>query len=246
MEQDISILPQRRPSLNNQILVEDCPRIPKLCFSFEYFRQIDYFGIGEESSKWFNLLYTRMKELGNYTLKDFERHDFAKAYRVHNINWDNKYMPISKTDLSWLPDSIVGKEAETEMKQFELTSNQGRVIGFIVANVFYVVLLDPKHNMQPITKVDAMYVGVVQKTRKGKTEFEKIQEQRKNIDVKCQNCSEDIVCKAMLNNHQALRKSEKYAYLQAQGSLYEKKYNDILNGSLYDCIEEHIFNNTIK
>lgn len=56
--------------------------------------------------------------------------------------------------------------------QFQLSKGTGRVVGFFNENfsIFYVVLLDPKHNIQPSKDFDYY----VDKTKIAYTEFERI------------------------------------------------------------------------
>jgi len=48
-----------------------------------------------------------------------------------------------------LPKLILDNEDEFPLHQFQVSTTRGRIIGFDYENVFYIVLLDPLHNLQP-------------------------------------------------------------------------------------------------
>ncbi|HOX41196.1 MAG TPA: hypothetical protein PK263_03305 [bacterium] len=69
--------------------------------------------------------------------------------------YNNKTLRCHQTDFSdrsVTEDSfgILGEDVDADAWQFGLTVNQhGRVHGYFVENVFYVVWLDPKHELCP-------------------------------------------------------------------------------------------------
>jgi hypothetical protein len=127
------------------------PKPSKWYFGFQFFAQIRYFEIGGVDNGWFVSLITRLKEISQMDrdkfLRDFSQH---KNIRYHEINWNSKNVPIQRSDLNWISKDYLDNEAEYPMLQFHISKALGRIVGFWDEyNVFQVVLLDPKHNIQP-------------------------------------------------------------------------------------------------
>lgn len=75
------------------------------------------------------------------------RGEGAAAIRFHPIDWEAKNIPIKRADIDWLGDH---SGQEFELMQFHISKSKGRVVGFFdQESVFYIVLLDPLHNLQP-------------------------------------------------------------------------------------------------
>jgi hypothetical protein len=127
----------------------------KWSFSFEYFKQIEYFGLGETNTKWFVSFLEKLKELSNANPQEFEKNQrLRNANRYHKINWSAKNIPYSRTDFTWISEDIIKNEEEFPFFQFQISQALGRIIGFWDLNnrSFQIVLLDSKHNMQPSKK----------------------------------------------------------------------------------------------
>jgi hypothetical protein len=116
----------------------------KMLFSFT-FLDLSHpsFNCGSTKVTWFMDLYRNMSEISRLNLFEFwqqrqhydvHRHDFTKT--AHNYNES-----ISETTLEQIsPENMV---------QFRLSSSGGRVHGILYHNTFYVLWLDPHHNMNP-------------------------------------------------------------------------------------------------
>lgn len=119
-------------------------------FSFEYFKQIPYFQLGDEQNHWFVSLFDRLKDLSGKDSSILGDVNAKKRYRIHSIVWNQPNIPIKKSDLNWIPEGYL-KNDEFEFIQFQLSKSNGRVVGFFNedSSIFYIVLLDPKHNLQP-------------------------------------------------------------------------------------------------
>lgn len=114
-----------------------------LLFSFRFFdRSHDAFNLGNTDRPWFLTLLDALKDVSALT-----RHRLAvelkNHYRFHPHNWEKTRF---KYDLN---DELL---AQVECVQFFLTKGDGRVHGFLVGNRFYVVWLDPDHNLYPEEK----------------------------------------------------------------------------------------------
>lgn len=148
-------------------------------FSFQYWRQVEYFGVDQCDKSWFVSLLTRLSEVSHLHVEDALAGAYGDALRCHPINWAARNIPIARTDIDWLGDFT---SDDIEIVQFSISTGRGRVIGFFDAsNIFNVILLDPLHNMQPTKKhnyqVRASYIAQCAITRLSVT-FE-------NIIAKC-------------------------------------------------------------
>lgn len=132
-------------------------------FSFQYFKQIQYFEIGGVNNSWYISLIERLKELCSKNWQDFEKSVLEKrSLRYHEINWGSTNVPITRGDLNWIDKAYLENEDDFPIIQFHVSRALGRVVGFWDAyHVFQIVLLDPKHNIQPSKyndyKVDDTY-----------------------------------------------------------------------------------------
>lgn len=155
----------------------------QLSFSFQYFKQIPYFQIGQEDNNWFVSLLARLQDLSGKDSKLMSDVTAKSSYRLHPINWSQPGIPIKKNDLDWVPKEYRESE-DVEFQQFEITQAIGRVVGFFneTNEIFYIVLLDPKHNIQPAQKTGYR----VDKTYLGLTDYEELlmQIRRENVTQK--------------------------------------------------------------
>lgn len=165
----ISLLDSEGENLS-LILKEDSKGDEYLSFSFRYCGQQEFFGYGEQDASWFANLQNRLKDLSGKTSAIFEDPTARKTYRIHPIDWDNS--PIKPEDIKSLPKGLLKNKEELLFWQFQLSTGTGRVVGFLVDNsVFHIVLLDPKHNVQLSRKHDYK----VSQTREAFTDYEKLQ-----------------------------------------------------------------------
>ncbi len=138
-----------------------------LSFSFEFFREREFFGIGDCDVHWFSSLLDAIKRYSERKIVDIM---YEKSSRFHRIKWSQPNIPIKFEDLSWLPKNdqiLIGPD---EICQLNITQGSGRIIGFIVGTTFYVVLLDPMHNMQPSED----YNYVVDATTQSITQYDEL------------------------------------------------------------------------
>lgn len=144
-------------------------REPNIAFSFEHFRQIDNFGIGNCSQLWHIGLLERLAVLSKMTPKQvLEENAGSDSLRCHKIDWSAKGVVAKRTDFDWLPPVILDNEDEFPLMQFSISTGTGRFVGFFDNNsaTFNVIVLDPNHNIQPSRKhghqIIATAIGVSQ------------------------------------------------------------------------------------
>lgn len=124
----------------------------KWAFSFEFFKQITYFGLDRSESKWFVSFIERLKDLSQTERSAiFSDKNTKNFYRYHKINWYSKNIPIDKSDITWVSKEYIDNDDDFPFHQFQISKANGRVVGFWNENhtIFYIVLLDPLHNLQP-------------------------------------------------------------------------------------------------
>lgn len=166
-------LTNNKTSQRVSLIPKDYNGLPYLTFSFKYFGQQEYFGIGDMNASWFANVLDRIKDLSSKTAAILDNPTDREAYRLHPIDWNAKSCPITTNDLLSVPQNIKDNVEDNFFWQFQLSKGKGRVVGFFDENisVFYVVLLDPKHNIQPSKD----YGYSVDKTKIAYTEYERIQ-----------------------------------------------------------------------
>lgn len=121
-------------------------------FSFKYLKQIDYFGLKDQNPNWFVSLLERLQDVSTKSIEFFVSNRKEKDdYRYHAINWNATNIPIKRADLNWIDKDILNNDEEFPFYQFQISKANGRIVGFwdVEQTVFHIVLLDPKHNIQP-------------------------------------------------------------------------------------------------
>lgn len=130
------------------------PRVPRethFTFSLRYWEQQDNFGLRDENISWFVGVLDRLKTISNQRIEDiFKQSGLAKSLRFHAINWSQKNIPITRDDLTQIPTEVRNNPEEFELYQFSISQSLGRIVGYFdFGHIFHIVLLDPKHNIQP-------------------------------------------------------------------------------------------------
>ena len=88
-------------------------------------------------------LLERLKELSTWTRRRFVT-NYEKSWRIHQIDWAMVSQDSFCTGLRASPV----EEHDFAAWQFALSSNEhGRVHGFLIADTFYLVWLDPDHRL---------------------------------------------------------------------------------------------------
>lgn len=111
-----------------------------ISFSYKYFQlNHDRFSVVGRDSAYLMILLERLRDLSSWNSLDLKQNG-SKSLRCHPIAWEDT------CELSFgIPneDQLIDKPY-----QFSLSSNEhGRVHGFFIEEIFYVVWLDPDHNL---------------------------------------------------------------------------------------------------
>ncbi|MBE9185648.1 hypothetical protein IQ270_13315 [Microcoleus sp. LEGE 07076] len=131
---------RRQPSLSsiNRLDV----KIPEgVSFSFRYYQEDkDKFSIGGRDAKYLASLLRRLRDLSQLNDREIINNQ-SKSLRCHGIVWKNTTEPNG----FGIPNEA---ELVNVPYQFQISANEyGRVHGFFSENIFYIVWLDPDHNL---------------------------------------------------------------------------------------------------
>lgn len=121
--------------------------------------------------KWFLDLLDCLKNICNMNISDIR----GSMYDIHPIEWNKTNAAAPK-----------GYE-QIEYWQFRINKSRGRVIGFKIDGVFYVVWLDPHHNL-----TDSEGYGTVQKYRCPESEYDSLLRRIAELEENNQRIKEDL------------------------------------------------------
>jgi hypothetical protein len=111
-----------------------------ISFSYRYFKDDnEKFLISNKDARYLEALIQRLRDLSSMTVNEITVIN-AKRLRCHTIDWDR----TTETCFD-LPNE---EQLVDTPYQFQLSSNEyGRVHGFFIENIFYIVWLDPDHRL---------------------------------------------------------------------------------------------------
>ena len=140
----------RTPSARKKLQIKQ-REDKKWSFSFKYWQQTDNLGVAQEEKSWFVSLLEALGQLNKLKIEEVQDGgNLSEHLCYHPINWTLKNVPISKSDLNWLPIDYVENAEEYPICQFQISKSKGRVVGFFDEQwIFQIILLDPMHNIQP-------------------------------------------------------------------------------------------------
>lgn len=150
----------------------------KIIFSFNFWdRDNELFNLGSMEKRkvaicaeWFITFIDTLKEISKLTPNELKQ-EYRNHYDYHHHDW-NKVKAKFNFDDNFL--------SQIDGVQFRLSASKGRVHGFMIGNRFYIVWLDPYHNLNPDDRF-----GGIKYYEKPETCFEKIN--RENIKLKKEN-----------------------------------------------------------
>ncbi|GHT52547.1 hypothetical protein AGMMS49982_13060 [Bacteroidia bacterium] len=224
------------PRLGNKTLVTEDKDIRRkeLSFSFLHFRQIKNFEIGDCPSKWHISLLERLSIL---TPDILENNKGSNALRCHPIDWSCRNIPIQRTDLNWLPNEILINDGDFPMMQISLSTGTGRIVGYFDKNfsVFYIVLLDPKHNLQPSIKTNYQ----IQPTTIGISQYDDLLSKFENISKLAKKCPHKQVCQ--ISPHiEHTRDEHNLVYVSLDAAFFKEYHKLLEEYSLQEIVEHGI------
>lgn len=94
----------------------------------------------QQEGNYFCTLLERLKNISLMTRMEMT-HKNAKSLRCHHVDFTN--VQVSENTFG-----ILGEDVDQDAYQFSITSNEhGRVCGYFVEHIFFVVWLDPDHEL---------------------------------------------------------------------------------------------------
>ena len=110
-------------------------------FSFKYLDLTNtHFSINQRTSKYFEKIIARLKELCTLKAKEIYANR-SRALRAHPIQWKETTQPKGFIHLNEQLQQI-------PPYQFQISTNEhGRVHGFFISNIFFIVWFDPDHKL---------------------------------------------------------------------------------------------------
>jgi hypothetical protein len=110
-----------------------------LTFSFRHFEKTDVFNVNRACEGWTHLLMDTLTDLSAKTMRDLVEQQ--SRFRSHLINWPD----VAYRFNDWSENQL----EQYECRSISLGTSSGRVHGFHVFGVFYIVWLDPHHWLYP-------------------------------------------------------------------------------------------------
>ncbi len=122
----------------------------ELRFSFKYLQLSNpKYCVNSQEVKYFLKFLERLFDISKCPIIQLKMGTYGKTLRFHPIDFGDPC--VSEDGFTSLPSAFV-PIAEENAWQFSISSNEhGRVHGFIIGDVFFVVWLDPDHNLYPRT-----------------------------------------------------------------------------------------------
>lgn len=111
-------------------------------FSFKHLNFTDKFRVSHRNGQYIHKLLERLKNVSSMNAGQL-RGNHARAVRSHPIIWSQTTEPKGFSHLNEQLRCIDAFQFECEEKQY------GRIHGFYIDNIFFVVWLDPDHSLYP-------------------------------------------------------------------------------------------------
>jgi hypothetical protein len=110
-----------------------------LVFSFKFLQKTSKFDYEKRRHSYYQSTIERLKAISSIKVNELTRN--ANALRFHQVD-------LKKTTEKTFGIKNEALQADENAYQFQISSNEhGRVHGFIVGYIFYVVWLDPDHKL---------------------------------------------------------------------------------------------------
>ena len=165
------MIPTQQKKSECRIPKESIPETPGINFSFQALEFNEYFNLDMTCENWSLDLLKALKNISTLTKKDLLSGRYA-TYRVHNHINANPPCPLPpKVDLK-------------DFYQIRITQSKGGVHGVFVDNTFYVIWMDPLHNLYPDDRFGGLRIVKAPTTCCGEKEerFNELQERIKYLE----------------------------------------------------------------
>jgi hypothetical protein len=117
-----------------------------LSFSFRFLQEKhDKFNFSGKNTDYFMNFFMRLKELSTWDRKRF-CNERSNSWRIHQHEWSNA--GVSENTYGTGINGARNDEHDEASYQFQLSANlHGRIHGFLIGEVFYIVWFDPEHKL---------------------------------------------------------------------------------------------------
>lgn len=112
-------------------------------FSYKYLSlDKEKFNVNAKDSKYFCKLKERLRDISKMKMDEMLRPRNPHAIKFNSIKWDD---PRVTEKNFGIPNE---EEVAYDPREFSISVNEhGRVHGFCIDNIFYIVWFDPEHNL---------------------------------------------------------------------------------------------------
>lgn len=112
------------------------PDSENIVFSFDTLERTQYFNLDGTCANWSSDLFEMMKNISSITKQELLSGKY-RTYRVHNHENANP------------PNDFPQGVSKNDCYQIRIGKSKGGIHGIFVDNIFFVIWLDPLHNMYP-------------------------------------------------------------------------------------------------
>lgn len=136
-------IPKQEKKNINRIVpnnVDSGAKDKKVLFSFESLERNEYFNLDGTCVRWSSDLFDAMQQASKITMKEIYAGKYSgktSPFRIHRH--EEAKPPCS------VPDNIL----LDELWQIRISLSKGGIHGLFIDNIFYVLWLDPQHNLYP-------------------------------------------------------------------------------------------------
>lgn len=162
----------------------------EVIFSWRFFdRTHKFFNMGNIDSSWFISLLDCLQDVSRLTVDEFRQQSERRGLRVHPHNWEKA---SAKFDMpkDWF------EQYRENCLQFSISKANGRVHGILIDNIFYIVWLDPLHNLYPPKERNRKVLEYDYPV----TDYELLELEQDSLEQEIKKLKEDLsVCEQLLD-----------------------------------------------
>lgn len=177
-----------------------------------------------------------LEQLGQEQGKDND------SLRFHEIDWTIPHIPISLNDIDWIPEEIRNNQKEFPLQQISISQGTGRIVGYFDRDfsIFYIVLLDPEHNIQPSQKRGYQ----IAKTYIAKSEYHILLAKLQGAISLSEKSSHQPNCSMRNQLLQIVEDDVNVVYVNLDQDFYKAHHEVFAQHKLVDILEAGIFSLT--
>lgn len=156
----------------------------RISFSFSFFdRTRDEFNCGRADASWFIGLLDRLRDLSQMTISEIKNPATQGKLRIHSHSWDK-----IRDKLNFSEQWINQYAEDGRFYQISVSKAKGRIHGFMIENTFFIVWLDPDHNLYPMEKHGGLKIS-----DPAKSELEILEEKLKKCEEKYSKLEQELI-----------------------------------------------------